>query len=183
MDAIIKADLFRYTGKGGFGTLMKCLKRDPGFRFMFFFRLCQKYPVFHPKGFLARYFYHVYFFKYCIQIPKSVSIGKGFIIRHFGGIVVNSKSVIGDNCTILQGVTIGNTLRGKSKGAPVIGNKVYMGPGAVIVGKITIGDNVLIAPNAYVNFDVPPNSVVVGNPAVIKSSAEATVAYITNIVN
>jgi serine O-acetyltransferase len=90
--------------------------------------------------------------------------------------------VIGSNCNILQNVTIGNTKGGKKTGAPVIGDHVYLGPGAVVVGGITIGNNVLIAPNAFVNFDVPDDSIVIGNPGKIIPNNAATVEYIRNTV-
>ena len=88
---------------------------------------------------------------------------------------------IGDNLNIAAGVTIGKTNRGDKMGVPTIGNKVWIGTNAVIVGKITIGDDVLIAPNAYVNFDVPSHSVVIGNPAVIHEREEATKGYINRL--
>ncbi len=75
-------------------------------------------------------------------------------------------------------VTIGQANRGERKGCPKIGNKVWIGAGAVVVGKIVIGDNVLIAPNSYVNYDVPSNSIVTGNPASIKEDANATEGYV-----
>lgn len=83
---------------------------------------------------------------------------------------------------IATGVTIGKTNRGNSKGTPTIGNHVWIGTNAVIVGNITVGDDVLIAPNAYVNVDVPAHSVVVGNPAVIHAKENATEAYINRTV-
>ena len=82
-------------------------------------------------------------------------------------IVINNKSILGDNCNIHQGVTIGNVNRGKNIGCPVIGNRVWIGANAVVVGGITIGNDVLIAPLSFVNFDIPDNAVVAGNPAKI----------------
>jgi serine O-acetyltransferase len=127
--------------------------------------------------------YRKYSVKYGFQIPRSVEIGGGLALPHFGGIVINSGSVIGRNCNILQGVTLGNTKRGGKKGAPVIGDDVYIGPNAVIVGNVKVGNNVLIAPNAYVNIDVPDNTIVLGNPAVLKYSSKATAGYLNNTVN
>lgn len=68
----------------------------------------------------------------------------------------------------------------KKNGCPVICDEVWIGANSVIVGKIKIGKNVLIAPNAYVNFDVPENSIVIGNPGVIHHTEEATKGYIRN---
>lgn len=117
-----------------------------------------------------------------IQIPGNTSIGPGFYIGHCGRIIINSKAVIGSNVNIATGVTIGQENRGKRKGCPVIGNNVWIGTNAVIVGNVHIGDDTLIAPLSYVNFDVPDHSIVIGNPAKINSSENATRGYIENTV-
>ena len=77
---------------------------------------------------------------------------------------------------------IGQENRGKRKGTPIIGNEVWIGANAVIVGKINIGNNVLIAPLSYVNFDIPSNSIVIGNPAKIIPRENATEGYIENAI-
>ena len=100
---------------------------------------------------------------------------------HFGSIVINKKAKIGDNCNIAHTITIGQANRGNTKGCPVIGNNVWIGTGSVIVGKIIIGDNVLIAPNTFVNGDVPSNSLVIGNPFKIIPKENPTEGYINNI--
>lgn len=79
-----------------------------------------------------------------------------------------------------QELQYGQENRGKRKGTPRIGNDVWIGTNAVIVGKIEIGNNVLIAPNSYVNFDVPNNSIVIGNPGKIIPSINACESYIEN---
>lgn len=90
---------------------------------------------------------------------------------------------LGDNCVLGAGITIGRENRGERNGAPTIGNLVWIGANAVVVGKITVGDNVLIAPNAYVNFNVPSNSIVIGNPGkIISNRPNATEGYIKNVV-
>jgi len=80
---------------------------------------------------------------------------------------MNRHAVFGNNCNISQGVTIGVSGRGEKRGVPVIGNNVYIGVNAVIVGKIKVGNNALIAANSLVNKDVPDNAVVMGVPAEI----------------
>lgn len=117
-----------------------------------------------------------------IQIPISTKIGAGFYIGHCGRIIINPNAVLGKNINIATGVTIGQTNRGKYMGAPTIGDNVWIGTNAVIVGGIKIGNDVLIAPNAYVNFDVPDHSIVVGNPATITHSDNATDQYINRTV-
>lgn len=71
---------------------------------------------------------------------------------------------------------------GGRQGAPVIGNEVWIDINAAIVGKVTIGDDVLIAPNSYVNCDVPSHSIVFGNPCIIKHRENATEGYINRKV-
>ena len=85
--------------------------------------------------------------------------------------------VIGNNVNVHKGVTIGRTNRGNA-GSPHIGNTVFIGINATVVGNIKIGDDVLIAPNAYVNFDVPSHLIVIGNPGVIHQKYNATKGYI-----
>jgi serine O-acetyltransferase len=86
------------------------------------------------------------------------------------------------DCTLGYIVNIGQMNRRNKTGCPKIGNRVFIGAGDVIVGKIVIGDNVLIAPNAFVNFDVPDNSIVIGNPAVVKYHAIATEGYVNYVL-
>ena len=85
---------------------------------------------------------------------------------------------IGNNVNLHKGCTIGRENRGKREGAPTIGNQVYVGINSTIVGNIRIGDDVMIAPNSFVNFDVPDHSVVIGNPGVIHRKENATQGYI-----
>lgn len=120
--------------------------------------------------------------KYGLEIPPDLTIGKGLYIGHAYNITINPRAILGNNINIHKGVTIGQENRGRRKGVPVIGSHVWIGINAVIVGNITIGDDVLIAPNAYVNTDVPAHSVVIGNPCKIVPRENATRAYINNIV-
>ncbi len=113
-----------------------------------------------------------------IQISTVTQIGAGFYIGHCGRIIINPNAVLGKNINIATGVTIGQTNRGRMQGTPTIGDNVWIGTNAVIVGGIKIGSDVLIAPNSYVNFDVPDHSVVVGNPATIMHRENATYQYI-----
>ena len=117
-----------------------------------------------------------------VEISKDQRIGGGLYIGHPYCITVNPKAVIGKNCNIHKGVTIGQENRGVREGVPTIGDGVWIGINATIVGRVTIGDDVLIAPNSYVNCNVPSHSVVYGNPCIIKPKANATENYINNRV-
>lgn len=108
-----------------------------------------------------------YQIKYLLSIPSSTKIGENFKILHYGNIVINNGTTIGDNVTVANGVTLGLIFRGRRKGCPKIGNNVFIGANSTVVGNVKIGNNVVINPNTFVNFDVPDNSLVLGNPGVI----------------
>lgn len=172
---IQKCDLYRWNGNVSFKYFCRMFS-TPKYRIVFFKRKCE-----NSKGisfWFYRAIYELMINKYATDIPSKTKIGPGFIIRHVGGIAINSNAVIGKNVEILQGVTIGSERRGKREGSPQIGDNVWIGTNAVIVGKVHIGNNVLIAPNAFVNFDVPDNSIVVGNPGKITYKKDATDGYI-----
>jgi serine O-acetyltransferase len=102
-----------------------------------------------------------------IELPAGAAIGPGLYIAHTGYIVLSPAVVLGHHCTLTQGVTIGHRGGGTetSRECPVIGNRVYIGPGAAVIGPLTIGDDALIGVNAVVTRSIPPRGVAVGNPA------------------
>lgn len=104
-----------------------------------------------------------------IRIPGECEIGEGLYIGHFGSIILNSQTRIGVNCNLSQGVTIGVVQLGQNQGTPTIGDRVYIGPNSIIIGKITIADDAVIGAGSVVTNDVPERAVVAGNPAKIIS--------------
>lgn len=174
----IKDDLYRYVGKNceNFLIQLRYIIFTPGFRYIYFFRQASL-----ANNKFLKLFYHWCLrwcmIKYAIQIPYSTKIGRGFRIVHFGHIVINPATIIGENFNISQGALIGNA-QGKHKGTPIIGNNVCLNANAVIIGGVTIGDNVLFAPGAFCNFDVPSNSIVIGNPGKIIPKERPTDKYI-----
>jgi serine O-acetyltransferase len=99
-----------------------------------------------------------------IEIHPGATIGEGLFIDHGMGVVIGETSVIGNNVTLYQGVTLGGTGKEKGKRHPDIGDNVVVGTGAKILGRITVGDNSYIGANAVVLKDVPANSTVGGVP-------------------
>lgn len=99
-----------------------------------------------------------------IEIHPGAKIGRNLFIDHGMGVVIGETTVIGDNVTMYQGVTLGGTGKEKGKRHPSIGNNVVIGAGAKILGNITVGDDSYIGANAVVIKDVPPNSTIVGVP-------------------
>lgn len=100
-----------------------------------------------------------------ISIGESAQIGRRLSIEHFGAIIVHGAAVIGDDCLIRQGVTIGNNSETDASGAPTLGNRVVVGAGATLLGRIKIGDGAVIGAGAVVIRDVPTGGVAVGVPA------------------
>ena len=179
MEAVIEKDLYRYEGNRNknLWIKLKYLLFIPGFTYIYFFRKAQltRFSIFRVLYLIilrvTSYITH-------IQIPYQTKIGEGFRIVHFGTIVINPEAVIGKNFSISQGTLIGNA-QGKRVGTPIIGDNVCMNANAVIVGRCKIGDNVLIAAGAFVNFDVPDNSIVIGNPGrIIQKDSSPTKKYI-----
>jgi serine O-acetyltransferase len=172
-DKFIQSDLYRYTGDISSNQFYKQLLLNTGFRYTFILRKC----AFLKKDTLLRklsyYFYyflwHHYSIKYSIHIHPKTKIGYGLYLGYGENITITEFAAIGNNVNINHGATIGRTNRGNNKGAPTIGDCVWIGTNAVVVGNISIGNNVLIAPLSHVNFDVPENAVVAGNPAKIIS--------------
>jgi serine O-acetyltransferase len=179
-NSIIFDDLFRYTGKRSWFLLIRYIFFTPGFRYVYLFRKTSQ-----SKTLITKVFWLI-LMRQCmlrtgIQIPAYTKIKKGFRITHYGHIVINPDTIIGENFNICQGVTIGHS-EGKRKGSPIIGNNVSIQPNAVIVGNINIGHDVLIAPNSFVNIDVPDGCIAIGNPAKIIEREKASSKYIVYYV-
>jgi serine O-acetyltransferase len=102
-----------------------------------------------------------------IMLPASVEVGEGLYIGHFGSIIINGGSVIGKNCKISHEVTLGTKGAGQGLGVPIIGDDVYIGAGAKVLGNIRVQDRAIIGANAVVVRDVPEGAIVVGVPAKI----------------
>ena len=170
---LIQSDCYRVTGKSNISTILKQILFGETFKYLFWMRVC----LYSNKNIflklllfpLSKLLLNHYKFKFGVCLSYRATLGMGLYLPHFGGIVINDDSVLGDNLVISQGVTLGKTDRGKHKGSPVINDNVFIGPNSVVVGGISIGRNVLIAPNSFVNFDIPENAVVSGNPAKIIS--------------
>lgn len=181
---ILRQDFLRYGIRKpvSFFLILKLLLIHcaPGVKFCIAFRYCQHY---RRKNRVFFYFFYRLLrrikYKYGFDISYRTTIGPGFYIGHFGGVVIHGDTVIGSNCNISQGITIGILTRGKNAGIPTIGDRVFIGPGALVLGGITIGNDVLIGANAVINFDVADESVVAA-PASSVISQKGSGDYILN---
>lgn len=159
----ITADLKRYRNHHKFEWF------EPSLGVIILFRLghAVRQIRFAPLRWLLMVFHLPVYMLFCffsgIHIARGACIGAGLRIFHYGCIVINSGVIIGENCTIRHGVTLGN--RKEDFDLPVLGNNVDIGAGAKVLGAVRIGDNVSIGANAVVINDVPDNSIAVGVPA------------------
>lgn len=175
--------IMMYTFKQLYKSDLQRYKEKVGFSMRYFFwslRKCQtcRNPLTKP---LYRLVFSVLKSKWHIEFSEKVIIGPGSYLSHSYCMTINPKTIIGSNCNIHKGVTFGQENRGSRKGAPTIGNKVWIGINATIVGNIVIGDDVLIAPNSYINCNVPSHSVAFGNPCIIKHKENTTDGYINHL--
>ena len=130
----------------------------------------------HNLKFLARYISQRCVRCTGIEIHPAATIGRRLFIDHGTGVVIGETTIIGDDCTIYQGVTLGGTGKDKGKRHPTLGNHVMVGSGAKVLGPITIEDNVRIAAGAVVLQDIPSDSTAVGVPArVVRRKGEKIV--------
>jgi len=153
------------------------LERDPAARNVF--EVALLYPGFHAVlmhrlahmlykcglRFIPRLISQISRFFTKIEIHPGATIGKGLLIDHGCGVVIGETTVIGDDCTIYQGVTLGGTGKETGKRHPTLGNNVMVGAGAKILGPFKVGDNSKIAANAVLLQEVEPDSTCVGVPA------------------
>ena len=163
MFANIKADLLAHGGHlGAQGFWVMVVYRFGRWRYGIASPLLRK-----PFSLLYKILYKLVQILTGIELPCEVVVGPGFVIDHFGGIVISGYSRFGSNCRIRNGVVVG--LKNISDPcAPQIGDNVDIGAGAKVLGNITIGNNVAIGANAVVTCDVPDNYIAVGVPAVLK---------------
>lgn len=135
----------------------------PGFQAISWYRLAHR--LYHWRvPFLPKLISHMVRSTTGIEIHPAAEIGRGFFIDHGTGVVIGETSIIGNDVTLFQGVTLGGTGKERGKRHPTLGDRVVVGAGAKILGDITIGDDVYVGANAVVLRDVPGNSTVVGIP-------------------
>lgn len=173
---LLFADVYRWAGRAGWRTVWQRYWRGEAFRYVFWLRTAaytREHTLLRWLLYftIARRMLKRYRFKLGISIPCTTRIGPGLFIGHFGGIVVNADAVIGSNCNLSQGVTIGQSNRGARAGTPTLGDNVYVGPNAAIIGGINVGSCVAVGANAVVTKDVADHAVVGGIPARVLSHA------------
>ena len=143
----------------------------PTFKALLYYKI--SHYVYIKKHFLiARYISEKAKRKTGIEIHPGATIGKGLFIDHGTGVVIGETAIIGNNVTLFHGVTLGGTGKEKGKRHPTIGNNVFIGSGAKILGNIIIGNNVKIGANSVVLKNIKSDSTVVGIPGVVVRKRE-----------
>ena len=135
----------------------------PSFRCMMYYRIAHWFYL-RKHYFIARFISQRAAHRTGIEIHPGATIGKGLFIDHGFGVIIGETTIIGDNVTLFQGVTLGGTGKDKGKRHPTIGDNVMIGTGARVLGPLTIGENTKIGAGAVVLESVPENSTVVGVP-------------------
>lgn len=182
---LVREDLFRYDGGQGAAAFFRAWRHEAGFRITFMMRLCRllracpltRYGPYHIVAFLHRRSA----VRHGVFIDPMTEIGGGLYLPHALNIVVNRRCRIGTNVNLSHGITLGIANRGSKAGTPEVGDRVYIGPGAVIFGAIRIGDEAAIGANSVVTKDVPDRSVVVGIPGKVISN-DGSDGYVNHIL-
>ena len=180
MKSEFSKDLYRYYGEKG-ETFSQRLLRPIELKYIALFRKANTCK-FRPLKLYYTVKLKLMSYKTHIQIPARTKIGEGFYIGHSGRVIIHPEAQLGKNINVGTGVTIGYENRGERKGAPTFEGNCWIGTNSVVVGNVKIGEDVMIAPLTFVNFDVPAHSIVIGNPAKIISKENATDGYICNKV-
>ncbi|OAF13573.1 hypothetical protein AYJ54_43365 [Bradyrhizobium centrolobii] len=167
----VKADAYRVKGKTlSIGSVLALAVFNRTFRPVLTLRLCQ-WGAEHSSylRLIARALHRYASAKAGIDMPSVVRAGPGLVIVHGWGLVVNREAIIGSNVTLFNGVVIGRkdriTENGRQTEYPVIGDDVWIGPQAIILGGVKIGSGAIVGAGSVVTRDVPAHSVVAGNPA------------------
>jgi serine O-acetyltransferase len=165
----VRADAFRVTGKTmSVGSIVALAAVNRTFRPVLTLRLCQ-WSSGKFLRLLARLLHRLAQGKLGIDMPSGVRAGPGLILVHGWGIVVNKDAQIGSNVTLFNGAVLGRkdtiSSDGRKTEYPVIGNDVWIGPHAIVIGGVRVGDGAIIGAGSVVTKDVPARCIVAGNPA------------------
>lgn len=182
----LRSDTYRVFGRFSWWLVLKGVIWLPGFRLVVTLRCCQKAQQMPAATRLlllvpARIMHGFASHLAGVELPWKTSVAPGLALTHARGIVVNSGSSIGRNVTLFHGVTLGQNDQLISDGSrisrsPIIEDDVWIGPHAIVVGGVTIGQGSRIAAGAFVFEDIPPRSLVVGNPGeIVKTNCKPDV--------
>ena len=184
LKALLAADLYRYAGRTGFGAFARHYAFTPGYKYTVLMRTTGWLKLKPAKAFglypLAKWLLLRARYKYGFAIPEYMEIGPGLFLNLFGGFYFHGDAVLGINVNNTHGVVLGYINRGGRRGAPVIGDRSFLGSGAKVIGGIAVGAEAAIGANAVVTKDVPERGVVGGIPAKLLSN-QGSAGYINRL--
>ena len=177
--ALLKYDVHRWHGRYAFHLLLTTWLQDRAFRPILSYRLCRYFAALPAwAGFLpllaSRFLHRCSQGAIGFELPPSVRAGGGLRVYHGWTLIINDNVVLGNNVTLLHAVTLGGT----RKGSPVIEDEVTISAGAIVIGPVTVGRGAIVGAGAVVTKNVPPYTVVAGNPAkVLRDNPEPYVPH------
>lgn len=181
---LVGADLRRYGDGASARAFARHYLLTPGFRYTFWMRLAgalrERGRLWRPLHYACRLVLARCGVRYGISIPYNARVGAGLYIGHHGGIVVHPGAQLGSGCNLNHGVTIGMKYGGRNPGVPVVGDRVYLGPGCKVIGGVRLGDDSAVGANAVVVDAVPAGRTVAGIPARVVSEHGSS-EYVINL--
>jgi serine O-acetyltransferase len=180
--ALIASDMYRYRGQISVKEAALLIWKERGFAATLPYRLARFCHINQYKwwGLLAKLLYRLTQEHMLFELPYQVPAGPGLKITHVTGMVINHEAILGRDVHLSHTVTLGHKPAGSNAGAPTLNNRIYVAPGAQIIGGITLADDVAVGANAVVTKSVPAHSVVVGIPAKVLSD-EGSAAYCVHL--
>ena len=171
----LMADVHRQHGRSSIALMLRTAVTHRTFRPILTLRLCEAASACALRSVLlplARVAHRITCHLACIDLPWQVRVGGGLAITHGWGLVLNADCVLGRNVTLFHGVTLGRRDRllpdgSRETGVPTIGDGVWLGPHAILIGPIHVGDGSRVAGGSFLSADVPPACIMRGNPAVL----------------
>lgn len=175
LKALLACDLYRYAGRADAKSFVRHYLFTPGFKYTVLMRSCGWLKLKPAMAFglypLSKWLLLRARYKYGFAIPEYTVIGPGLFLNRFGGFYIHGDAVIGCNVNLTPGILLGFMNRGERAGAPVLGDRSFLGSGAKLVGGIRVGAEAAIGVNAVVTKDVPDRGVAAGIPAKLISQA------------
>lgn len=173
LKALLAADLYRYAGGVSLGAFVRHYAFTPGYKYTVLMRTTGWLKLKPAMAFglypFAKWLLLRARYKYGFAIPEYMEIGPGLFLNRFGGFYFHGDTVLGSNVNVTHGVVLGYMNRGSRRGAPMIGDRTFLGSGAKVIGSIHVGAEAAIGANSVVTKDVPTRGVVGGIPAKLLS--------------
>ena len=174
LTGLLRCDFQRYCDSLTLANFVRHYVFSPGFRYTIWMRACGYFKVkrllrLTVYPFAKLHLLHLRY-KFGFVIPEYTAVGPGLFLNRFGGVYINGDSIIGCNVNISPGTVLGQSNRGSKMGSPIIGDRVFLGQGCKVVGRVFVGDEAVVGTGSVVTRDVPDRGVAMGMPAKVQST-------------